>query len=160
MKTKILFVCMGNICRSPAAEGVMKAKVQKKGLDNLYFIDSAGTHAYHEGELPDSRMRSHAAKRGYSLTSISRPVTYNDFLDFDYIITMDDNNIQNLKRKAPDLESQQKIHRMTDFCQTYMDDHVPDPYYGGASGFEHVMDLLEDACEGLIEHLQKEKSNQ
>lgn len=155
-KKKILFVCMGNICRSPAAEGIMKQKVQERGLEKLLEIDSAGTYGYHQGELPDSRMRAHASKRGYNLTSRSRPITYDDFHEFDMIIAMDDDNIRNLNRMAPDLESQQKICRMTDFCRLHQNDHVPDPYYGGASGFELVLDLLEDACDGLIENLSKE----
>jgi len=149
----ILFVCMGNICRSPAAEGIFKFKVQEQGLEDSFHIDSAGTYGYHEGELPDSRMRNHAMKRGYKLTSRSRPIEYNDFSKFDLIIGMDDNNISNLKRLAPDLETQQKIRKMTDFCRFHPDHHVPDPYYGGASGFEHVLDLLEDACEGLLDTL-------
>ena len=153
-KKKILFVCMGNICRSPAAEGIMKKKVEEKGLEKFFHIDSAGTYGYHEGELPDSRMRAHASKRGYNLTSRSRPVTYDDFHEFDMIIGMDDDNIRNLNRMAPNLESQQKILRMTDFCRLHQNDHVPDPYYGGANGFELVLDLLEDACEGLIEELK------
>lgn len=152
-KKKILFVCLGNICRSPAAEGIMKKKIREKGLEKHYSIDSAGLHDYHEGELPDQRMRNHASKRGYELISRSRPVTYNDFFDFDLIIGMDDSNIQNLNRMAPDTETQQKIKRMTDFCQHIPADHVPDPYYGGASGFENVLDILEDACEGLLEQL-------
>jgi len=151
---KILFVCLGNICRSPAAEGIMKHKVQEQGLADSFYIDSAGLHGFHEGELPDHRMRSHTLRRGYKLTSRSRPVEYGDFRKFDLIIGMDESNINNLKRMAPNLESQQKIHRMTDFCRHHPDNHVPDPYYGGASGFEHVLDLLEDACEGLLEELK------
>ena len=150
-KYKILFVCMGNICRSPAAEGIMKDKLREKGLDKSYYIDSAGIHGYHEGELPDSRMRQHASRRGYNLTSRSRPVKYDDFFEFDRIIGMDDSNIYDLNRKAPDEASRLKICRMTDFCRIFPDDHVPDPYYGGASGFEKVLDLLEDACDGIIE---------
>ena len=150
-KYKILFVCMGNICRSPAAEGIMKEKLREKGLDKSYYIDSAGIHGYHEGELPDSRMRQHASRRGYNLTSRSRPVKYDDFFEFDRIIGMDDSNIYDLNRKAPDEASRLKICRMTDFCRIFPDDHVPDPYYGGASGFEKVLDLLEDACEGIME---------
>ncbi|GHV27077.1 phosphotyrosine protein phosphatase [Bacteroidia bacterium] len=150
-KQKILFVCMGNICRSPAAEGIMIHKLHERGLDKFFHIDSAGTHGYHEGELPDSRMRAHAAKRGYNLTSLSRPVKYDDFFDFDLIIGMDDNNISSLRHQAPDEASRQKIHRITDFCQNIVADHVPDPYYGGSHGFEHVLDILEDACEGLID---------
>ena len=151
----ILFVCMGNICRSPAAEGIMKQMVQEQGLENCFHIDSAGTYGYHEGELPDSRMRSHAMKRGYKLTSRSRPIKYDDFDRFDLIIGMDDHNISSLRQMAPTPESQKKIKRMTDFCRHHSYSHVPDPYYGGASGFELALDLLEDACEGLLEELYK-----
>ena len=150
-KKKVLFVCLGNICRSPAAEGIFKKKLIEKGLDQSFFVDSAGMHGFHEGELPDSRMRTHASRRGYNLTSRSRPVKYDDFFDFDLIIGMDDSNIQSLNRMAPDAESLKKIKRMTDYCRLHLDDHVPDPYYGGSSGFEHVLDLLEDACDGIIE---------
>lgn len=153
----LLFVCMGNICRSPAAEGIMKHRVQEQGLEQFFHIDSAGTYGWHEGELPDNRMRTHASQRGYKLTSRSRPIKYNDFEQFDLIIGMDDDNIQNLKRMAPNLESQRKIRRMTDFCRSHTADCVPDPYYGGASGFELVLDLLEDACDGLLEKLKKTK---
>ena len=151
---RILFICMGNICRSPAAEWIMKHKVQEQGLEQFFFIDSAGIHGWHEGELPDKRMRTHASRRGYKLTSYSRPVVSDDFKNFDMIIGMDDSNIQNLKRMAPDLESQRKIYRMTDYCLTHTVDCVPDPYYGGASGFELVLDLLEDACDGLLNDLK------
>lgn len=151
---KILFVCLGNICRSPMAEGVMLRLVKEVGLEDKYQIDSAGTAGYHEGELPDSRMREHASKRGYKLVHRSRPVRTEDFYDFDLIIGMDDNNISNLKRMAPSPFEQQKIHRMTEYCIRYQADHVPDPYYGGSSGFEYVIDLLEDACTGLLEKLK------
>jgi Protein-tyrosine-phosphatase len=147
---------MGNICRSPAAEGILKAKLKENGLEDLFYIDSAGIHGYHEGELPDHRMRMHASRRGYNLTSRSRPVKYDDFFDFDLIVGMDDSNLCDLNRRAPDEVSLQKISRMTDYCQKYSDDYIPDPYYGGASGFEKVLDLLEDACEGLIRKLQKD----
>jgi protein-tyrosine phosphatase len=141
---------MGNICRSPAAEGIMKYKLHEQGLDKFFYIDSAGTHGYHEGELPDSRMRAHAAKRGYNLTSLSRPLKKDDFYTFDYIIGMDDSNISHLSRKAPDEESRRKISRMTDYCQNITADCVPDPYYGGSPGFENVLNILEDACAGLL----------
>jgi protein-tyrosine phosphatase len=141
---------MGNICRSPAAEEIMKHKLHEQGLDKFFYIDSAGMYGYHEGELPDNRMRAHAIKRGYNLTSPSRPIKDDDFYDFDYIIGMDDDNITQLRRKAPDKLSRQKIHRMTDFCQNISANHVPDPYYGGSQGFENVLDILEDACEGLL----------
>lgn len=155
-KYKILFVCLGNICRSSSAEGVMKLLVEKAGLEEHFVIDSAGILSYHEGELPDPRMRAHAARRGYNLTHRSRPVRTADFYDFDIIIGMDERNIEDLKERAPSLETERKIHRMTDFCTRFTHaDHVPDPYYGGAEGFEYVLDLLEDACAGLLEQLRK-----
>lgn len=147
---KILFVCLGNICRSPSAEAVMKKLVKDAGLEESFFIDSAGIMGYHEGERADDRMRGHAARRGYVLDSISRPVRTQDFYDFDLIIGMDDRNVDDLKQKAPDLESLAKIHQMTEYSRNKLYDHVPDPYYGGASGFELVLDLLEDACAGLL----------
>lgn len=135
----------------------MKQLVEKAGLEDCFVIDSAGILSYHEGELPDSRMRAHAARRGYNLTHRSRPVRTADFYDFDIIIGMDDRNIEDLKERAPSLEAERKIHRMTDFCTRFTHaDHVPDPYYGGAEGFEYVLDLLEDACAGLLEHLRKQ----
>lgn len=154
MKTKILFVCMGNICRSPAAEGIMKKIVKESAMEDSFHIDSAGTHGYHQGELPDRRMREHAFLRGYKLDSFSRPVKVNDFYDFDIIIAMDDNNIDHLRSIAPDSESYQKVVRMTDYCRKLEADHVPDPYYGGKQGFENVLDILEDACKGLMEKLK------
>lgn len=150
---KILFVCLGNICRSPSAEAVMKKLVKDAGLEKSFFIDSAGIMGYHEGERADDRMRSHAARRGYVLDSISRPVRTQDFYDFDLIIGMDDRNVDDLKQKAPDLESVAKIHQMTEYSRNKLYDYVPDPYYGGASGFELVLDLLEDACQGLLDTL-------
>lgn len=152
-KYKILFVCLGNICRSPSAEAVMKKLVKDAGMEARFEIDSAGIIGYHEGEPADQRMRAHAARRGYVLDSISRPVRIADFFDFDLIIGMDDKNISDLKRKAPDLESENKIHQMTQFSRNKLYDYVPDPYYSGAEGFELVLDLLEDACSGLLETL-------
>ena len=121
---KILFVCLGNICRSPSAEAVMKKLVQDAGLDGRIKIDSAGIIGYHAGEKADPRMRSHAARRGYKLDSVSRPVCTEDFFDFDLIIGMDNRNIDDLKRKAPDLESVEKIHQMTEYSQNKLYDHV------------------------------------
>jgi Protein-tyrosine-phosphatase len=155
MKLKILFVCTGNICRSPAAEEVFRQKVIERGLADEFHIDSAGMHGFHEGELPDRRMRQHAAKRGYKLTSHSRPIQDRDYWAFDYIIYMDDNNRYALERLSPDAKSLHKLHRMTDYCKEHEADHVPDPYYGGEYGFELVLDLLEDACEGLLEELSR-----
>jgi protein-tyrosine phosphatase len=150
-KKKLLFVCLGNICRSPSAEGIMKKLVRDAGLEDQIFIDSAGTSGWHQGELPDSRMRAHAKRRGYVLDSLSRPVRPSDFEEFDIILAMDDNNYHALKNRAPDIESEQKIYMMTDFSKKLKHDHVPDPYYGGADGFDLVIDILEDACEGLLD---------
>ena len=119
----------------------MKHLVEEAGRADEFLIDSAGILSYHQGELPDSRMRAHAARRGYNLTHLSRPVRTEDFYNFDLIIGMDDRNIDALRDKAPDVESEQKIHRMTDFCRNKVIDYVPDPYYGGAQGFENVLDI-------------------
>lgn len=156
-KCRILFVCLGNICRSPAAEGIMKDIVSKRGLTDKIEIDSAGTSGYHDGELSDSRMRRHGARRGYNFNSRSRRFTVNDFDNFDIILAMDDSNYHNIIRLSPDLESQAKVHRMVDFSQKFNHDHIPDPYYTGADGFELVLDLLEDACEGLMQNLEEKK---
>lgn len=156
-KYKILFVCLGNICRSPSAEAVMKKQVKDAGLENQFEIDSAGILGCHEGERADDRMRAHAIRRGYRLDSISRPVRTSDFFDFDLIIGMDDRNIEDLKHKAPDLKSVGKIHRMTEYSRNKLYDYVPDPYYSGAEGFELVLDLLEDACEGLLAYCRDHK---
>ena len=154
---RILFVCLENICRSSSAEEIMRTLVKKAGLEHEIEVDSAGILSYHEGELPDSRMRMHASRRGYDLTHRSRPVKTLDFFEFDMLIGMDDRNIQDLTDRSPDLDSLKKIHRMTDFCRTKVVDHVPDPYYGGAQGFENVLDILEDACEGLLISLTPDK---
>ena len=153
MKKKILFVCLGNICRSPAAEGVMLHLLEEKGLSESFIIDSAGVLGYHEGNLPDPRMRQHASARGYDLVHRSRPVKVEDFYNFDLIIGMDDQNISDLKEIAPSPQEGQKIHRMVEYLQQEEATYVPDPYYGGSDGFELVLDLLEDACEGLLNSL-------
>lgn len=152
-KYKILFVCLGNICRSPAAEGILKDRLQKAGLAEIIEVDSAGTYGGHTGDLPDNRMCAHAARRGYKLTHRSRQIGYDDFEIFDLILGMDDSNISNLRRLAPDPESLAKIKRTTDFCRKLPYDHIPDPYYSGSDGFELVLDILEDACDGLTEEL-------
>lgn len=155
-KNKILFVCLGNICRSPSAEAVMKAIIEKNGSDHFFEIDSAGVIGAHAGEPADARMKKHARKRGYQLTSISRPVVPSaDFDYYDLIVGMDDQNIRDLRAMAPDETARGKIVKMTDFSSTLGYREVPDPYYGGDAGFELVLDLLEDACQGLYHHLVK-----
>ena len=153
---KILFVCLGNICRSSSAEEIMRTLVRRAGLEQEITVDSAGILSYHQGELPDSRMRMHAARRGYTLTHRSRPVTTDDFYEFDLILGMDDRNIDDLRERAPGIEEEKKIHRMADYCMQKVVDYVPDPYYGGTSGFENVLDILEDACAGLLEQVKKQ----
>ena len=157
-KTKILFVCLGNICRSPSAEGVMKALIKRENLTDAFEIDSAGITDYHAGDPADERMQRHAIQRGYHLTSISRPVSSaSDFNYFDYIIGMDGQNIRDLEEIVPTEENRQKIRLMTDYCSSHDHHSVPDPYYGGAAGFEQVLDILEEACQGLLEHIRHEK---
>lgn len=153
---KILFICLGNICRSPMAEAIMLKLVKENGLEAEYEIDSAGLIAYHQGEGADPRMKMHARRHGYVLTHISRPIREMDFDLFDLIVCMDDSNWDKLHRLAPTVEAEQKIVRMTDFCKTHVIDHVPDPYYGGEQGFENVIEILEDACEGLLCHMEED----
>lgn len=149
---RILFVCLGNICRSPAAEGVMRSLVESKGLEKEFEIDSAGTYSGHQGQLPDNRMRIHARRRGYELTHRSRPVRESDFDRFDIIVAMDASNRDNLRRIAPTPEDERKIVMMSDYCRhPHGYDYVPDPYYEGSEGFELVLDMLEDACSGLLD---------
>ena len=157
-KKKILFVCTGNICRSPGAEAIFKQMAKKKGLGNQFEIDSAGLSAYHVGEPADIRMQAYAVNRGYNLTGFSRKFNpNNDFDYFDFIIAMDDEHILSLKRKIRGDADRQKIHKMTDFRKKWDYDEVPDPFYGGEEGFELVLDLLEDSCEGLLEKLTYSK---
>jgi low molecular weight protein-tyrosine phosphatase len=156
MKTRILFVCLGNICRSPSAEAVFNGIINDKKEIEFYEIDSAGTYGYHEGEPADRRMQSYAVKRGYNLTSISRPFNPGiDWDNFDYIIGMDDSNIRNLQNMARNEKDLNKLYKMTDFSKNHSHDEVPDPYYGGDQGFELVLDLLEDAGNGFYDFLNK-----
>jgi len=155
---QVLFVCLGNICRSPSAEAVFNELIRKNGLGGDVQCDSAGTAAYHAGDQADSRMKQYAKKRGYLLTSISRPVDReSDFDRFDYIIGMDRQNIRDIKAMARNENDLNKIFLMTDFCQKLRSDSVPDPYYGGSVGFELVLDILEDACAGLITKIRNEE---
>lgn len=149
-KTRVLFVCLGNICRSPAAEGLMKECISADGTASRWVIDSAGTGNYHVGDLPDPRMRAHARHRGLELSHRCRQIKERDFDDFDLIIGMDASNISNLRRLAPTSEAETKVLPMSDFFGRYTSyDYVPDPYYDGAEGFELVLDLLTDATTNL-----------
>ncbi len=150
-KKKILFVCLGNICRSPSAEAVFRGMVEEKGESHHFVIDSAGTSDWHRGEPADKRMQKHAVKRGYNLTSLSRPFETEDFDKFDMIIAMDHENMEELKKRAVRKSDLDKLYMMTDFSRKFKYDYVPDPYFGGDEGFELVLDLLEDAGEGLLE---------
>lgn len=150
-KISLLFVCLGNICRSPAAEGIMKSIVEKHDLQDVIEVDSAGTSGWHEGELPDERMRAHGEKRKYDFCSRSRKFRKSDFDAFDYILVMDQNNYHSVKTQAENPQQVSKIHLLTEFSRQYSHyDEIPDPYYGNSSDFELVLDLLEDACKGLL----------
>ncbi len=154
---KILFVCLGNICRSPAAEGIMKSLIKNDGMQENILVDSAGTIAYHAGENPDERMINHAKRRGFVLDHKARKFNPDkDFDEFDYIITMDNKNNEDVKFLNNNGIYQNKIFKMTDFSQKYKVDEVPDPYYLGPSGFENVLDILEDACNGLLKKIKNE----
>ncbi|MEM9398716.1 MAG: low molecular weight protein-tyrosine-phosphatase [Verrucomicrobiota bacterium] len=154
---KLLFVCMGNICRSPAAEGVMQTLIEKAELQDTIFCDSAGTIGYHEGNPADRRMSSAAKKRGYHLTSTARKIIPDDLEKFDLILTMDEENYDNVCALADSPEKEKKIKALCDYCTSHDDTEVPDPYYGGNQGFEHVLDLLEDGCSNLLASIKKQE---
>ena len=156
MKQKILFVCLGNICRSPAAEEIMRRKIAEAGLEDRLEVDSAGTYGGHRGDLPDPRMRVAASRRGYNLTHRSRLLREEDFEIFDPIVVMDDMNYETVNRLAPSRKAGERVVRMRDWLskdrfpdRTY----IPDPYYEGAEGFELVLDMLEDATANLLKTL-------
>ncbi|HJC78594.1 MAG TPA: low molecular weight phosphotyrosine protein phosphatase [Candidatus Alistipes merdipullorum] len=154
MKQRILFVCLGNICRSPAAEAVMDARVAARGLEDEIETDSAGTYGGHSGDKADPRMRAAASRRGYTLTHRARRITEEDFDRFDMIIVMDDMNYETVSRLAPDREHLNRLYRFVEFCRHHPEwSYVPDPYYEGREGFELVLDLLEDGCDGLIDRI-------
>ncbi|MHB1687951.1 MAG: low molecular weight protein-tyrosine-phosphatase [Ignavibacteriaceae bacterium] len=156
-KKKILFVCLGNICRSPAAEGIMSRMIKFEGLENQIEVDSAGTIAYHTGEHADPRMRKHASQRGYDLTSLARKFNpEKDFKKFDYIITMDNQNYEDVLSIDIKNEYAFKVFKMVQFCKSHKVDAVPDPYYSGSEGFENVLDILEDGCQNLLKKIKNE----
>ena len=145
----------GNICRSPAGQGVMERIVDERGLNDRIFIDSAGISSYHSGDLPDQRMRVHATRRGLNLTHRSRQVCSDDFERFDLILAMDDSNYDHLRRLANSPEEMDKVKRIASFFRQYRHwDCIPDPYYGGSEGFENVLDLLDDACQNIADQIE------
>ena len=149
-QVKVLFVCMGNICRSPTAEGVFRHVVAQSGLQDNIHIDSAGTHAYHVGEPPDSRAQLTARKRSIDLSSQrARKVEPDDFHEFDYVLAMDNSNYAELEAICP-AGQEQKLRLFLEYSNGFQEREVPDPYYGGDQGFEHVLDLVEDASHGLL----------
>lgn len=152
---RILFVCMGNICRSPAAEIVFRQMVEAAGLDDRVEIDSAGTIGYHAGNPPDKRMSATLSAWGYCPKGRARQVRKEDFDDFDLILPMDDENEADLRRMQRDGQSRAEIRAFSSFCAANPLGHVPDPYYGGAAGFEKVADIVEDGCRGLLKQLRE-----
>ncbi len=148
---------MGNICRSPAAEGILKKKISENGLAEQIIVDSAGTIGYHSGESPDERMQAAAKKRGYILEHLARKFNPNsDFEKFDYILTMDDDNYFEITRLDVDKKYKDKIFRITDFQNDEDVTQVPDPYYGGSAGFENVLDILEESIDGFIKKISND----
>ena len=153
---RVLFVCTGNICRSPTAEGVLRKLAEDAGLADVIAVASAGTHGYHVGEAPDARAQAHARRRGYDLSrQRARRFAREDFQTFDLILAMDREHHAMLARLAPP-SAAEKLRMMLEFARRAGGDEVPDPYYGGPDGFELVLDLIEDAAEGLLDHLKAE----
>jgi protein-tyrosine phosphatase len=154
-RVRVLFVCMGNICRSPTAQGVFRNLLQREGLEAVIETDSAGTHAYHVGEPPDRRAQVTALRRGIDLSDLrARRVEPEDFDDFEYILAMDQDNYHNLSRVCP-RGAERKLVLLMDYAPTMRTREVPDPYYGGESGFERVFDMVEAAAEGLLAEIRR-----
>jgi protein-tyrosine phosphatase len=150
----LLFVCLGNICRSPAAEAAMISILVKEGLEGKITVDSAGTSAYHAGEKADRRMREHGQKRGLNLASRSRQFISEDFENFDLIIVMDNSNYNNVMSLDINNKYGDKVVKMTDYCSEHVEKEVPDPYYDGETGFEKVLDMVENGCENLLKQMR------
>ena len=153
-KIKVLFVCLGNICRSPMAEGIFNNIVKERNLLDKLFTDSAGTSTYHIGQTADSRMISSASRRGYKLLSRAREFKAKDFNNFDYILAMDESNFNNITKLDINSNYKDKIFLMNDFSVNYINSDVPDPYYGGKEGFNNVIDILEESCIGLFNYIK------
>ena len=154
VKVKVLFVCLGNICRSPAAEGVFLDLLEKKNLLSSFEIDSAGTGDWHIGDLPDKRMREAALERGIELTSRSRQIQKQDFVRFDHILVMDDSNFENVMKLTEKVDEQSKVKKFTDYQSDSKRTIVPDPYFGGKEGFYEVLDLVEECSKGFLNALK------
>jgi protein-tyrosine phosphatase len=151
----VLMVCMGNICRSPTAEGVFRQHLQRAGLEHRVRLDSAGTHSYHIGKSPDPRASQAAKQRGYDLSGlVGRQVSARDFEDFDLILAMDQDNLANLMRVCP-RGQEHKVRLFLSFSARFAGQEVPDPYYGGPRGFDHVLDMVEDAAAGLLDEIRR-----
>ena len=152
----VLFLCMGNICRSPTAHGVFRHKVKEARLEHLVNISSAGTHNYHPGKPPDQRSQHTAARRGYDLSDLrARQITEADFIGHDLLLAMDWDNLALAEHACPST-LRHKLRRLTEFCKQHDAAVVPDPYYGGEEGFTQVLDLIEDACGGLLDHVRRQ----
>ncbi len=152
---KVLFICMGNICRSPTAEAVFRARTEDAGLAQRILADSAGTHDYHIGDPPDARAQRAARLRGYDMSVLrGRQVEVADFSRFDYVLAMDRDNLAILQRLRP-RDAAGHLGLFLEFASRHDGREVPDPYYGGADGFEHVLDMVEDASEGLLDHIRR-----
>lgn len=150
----ILFVCMGNICRSPTAHGVLRHRLGALGLGSRVRVDSAGTHDFHPGKAPDERSQTHALRRGYDLSDLrARQIRLEDFVRHDLILAMDQDNLDLVLGQCPPAQAH-KVRLFTSFCLRQAVPSVPDPYYGQAEAFERVLDLVEDACDGLLQHVQ------
>jgi protein-tyrosine phosphatase len=155
MKVTVLFVCMGNICRSPTAEAVFRRYVEQAGLLDHIQIDSAGTHDYHIGDAPDARTQRAAKQRGYDMSNLrGRQAEAGDFTRFDYVLAMDEANLDILQRLRP-RDAQSHLGLFLQFAERHSEREVPDPYYGGADDFERVLDMVEDAANGLLQHVRR-----
>ncbi|MFZ2542160.1 MAG: low molecular weight protein-tyrosine-phosphatase [Gallionella sp.] len=155
-KVSVVFICMGNICRSPTAETVFRRYVENAGLSESILIDSAGTHDFHIGDPPDLRTQRAAQQRGYDMSALrGRQVEADDFRRFDYVLAMDKANLTILQHLAPP-DSDTHAQLLLEYARHHTEREVPDPYYGGADGFEHVLDMVEDASEGLLQHIRQQ----